>query len=118
MNTLFISKNILKKNIKISLYIITRIYLNSSIILAEVLSAFKQVMSFKKILNRLKRYILENIKDLGGFKIVIKGRYSRRTKASIFKYQIKGMPANTLNARIDYSSGFVKLKYGLCGVKI
>jgi len=55
---------------------------------------------------------------IAGFKISCAGRLTKKQRASLFVQQDKRVPANTIDCFIDYATSIVRLRHGVCGLKI
>lgn len=73
-------------------------------------------------LNRIIYPLMRNLSRLkmlfNGWKIGCSGRFKRRGRAQRVWYGRKGVPLNTLIANIDYSEHIIRLRNGICCIKV
>jgi ribosomal protein S3 len=102
------------KNI-IKMYILTNFMLNANIITTFFLERLRQRYKLgflvKNILIHLKQYFW-------GVFIKCQGRFTRAQRAKSFKTNYGKIPFSNMGISIDYSFKNVRLKYGLCGIKV
>jgi len=55
---------------------------------------------------------------IAGFKIACSGRLTKKLRAGLFVQRGKSVPLSTLDMNIDYSVSTVRLRHGICGIKI
>jgi ribosomal protein S3 len=94
--------------------------LNSAAILNEILlNELKYSRnSFRNILINVFKDI-SDLKHVKGIRVNCSGRLSKTTTmAQTEWFRIGQIPLTTLTAHVDYASGSVKTKTGLCGVKV
>lgn len=72
----------------------------------------------KQLMVGIKKYL--KYCGFSGCKLVFSGRFSRKQMATQEMFSYGSVPLSTLSKTtfIDYSFGFVKLRNGICGVKI
>lgn len=77
-------------------------------------------LQFKKfnVRNLRQKYIPKYKGSLYGFKILIKGRFSRKLRASKVVMNFGKVPLNTLTAKIDYTFLTMPLKNSAVGIKV
>ena len=73
-------------------------------------------------LNRIIYPLMRNLSQLkmyfNGWKIGCNGRFKRRGRAQRVWYGRTSVPLNTLTANIDYSEHIIRLRNGICCVKV
>lgn len=95
-------------------------YLDSNFLIQFLIIRLRQGISFQslffKINNMLFKFLSKN--RLLGFKIALKGRFTRRQRASFFWKRVGRVSLNDKLSFIDFSSDSIILKYGLCSLKL
>ena len=67
---------------------------------------------------RRVKYYDSNFYSVFGFKVHLRGRFTRRQIASSIRFVKGRMPLNTLSADIDYGFSTVPLKNSLVSIKV
>lgn len=78
------------------------------------------ILNAKKINRKKLRFLTyrDDIFGFLGFKIHLRGRFSRRQRASYIRFYKGTVPTNTMRATIDYGFSTVPLKNSLISVKV
>jgi len=106
-------KNVLKKKIIFINSFFLKNYINY-VYLKHVWSMFNKI----NLRNIRQRYFFKYKSILMGFKISLKGRFSRKQRASSILLQQGKIPLNTLDIDIDYSFYTIPLKNSAISIKI
>jgi len=95
-------------------------YLDSKFLVQYLIFRLNQKIPFKSIFYKTNNILttLLSKQRLLGFKISLKGRFSRKQRASFLWKRVNRVPLNSKMSYIDYSSGHVILRYGMCSIKI
>lgn len=77
-------------------------------------------LNFKKLnmRNGRQKYLVKHKSGIMGFKMVFKGRFSRKQRASKATLIVGKVPLNTLKVNIDYNFLTVPLKNSIVSLKI
>ena len=74
--------------------------------------------SFRNVLNNIFKDV-SSLKNVKGIRVNCSGRLSKTsTMAQTEWFRIGQIPLTTLSANVDFASGVVKTKNGLCGIKV
>lgn len=114
--TLFYSYKIIKKinNKFISISAFFNKNISNFHILKTMWLAFKKI----NVRNVRHQYIPLYYSNIMGFKMVFKGRFSRKERASKMRLQIGKIPLNILNVNIDYNFITLPIKNSAISIKV
>jgi len=103
------------KNLKIQFYIIDEVNVNllKKYITVRLQQRFQVSQLLAPVLRDLKRR-----KNILGFKFSFSGRFSRKEMATYEWFANGPVPLSTFNSNLEYISFPVRLKDGICGIKI
>lgn len=73
--------------------------------------------AIKPVLKSLKKK-KSNVSALKGIKVICSGRFTRKQRASSSAYSVGSIPLSSYSAKVDYNERFVRLKYGICNIKV
>jgi ribosomal protein S3 len=81
-------------------------------------------MGIGDIIFRLRAVLargVNKLKKVGinrGYKIIIKGRFSRKQRAGKVKIEYGGLQKSTLRNKVDFSNGEAIVRYGVCNIQV
>ena len=85
-----------------------------------VLWFIKKKFSVKEILGTLLNFLKKNFasKSIGGYAILMRGRFSRKDRAMYSWKKLGAMPLSHRISNVDYCNRWVPLKYSQCAFKV
>lgn len=89
----------------------------SSLVLNYILIKLGQYFMINEIVNPLS-FFIKGLTAIAGYKIFIRGRLTRRERATVMVRSGKKMPLSTISANIDYCQGSKIMKFGMVGIKV
>jgi ribosomal protein S3 len=89
----------------------------SSLVLNYILIKLGQYFNINEIVNPLS-YFIKHLTCIAGYKILIRGRLTRKERAAVMIRSGKKMPLSTISANVDYSQGSKIMKFGMVGIKV
>lgn len=110
-------------NCKISILVYI-IRFNASLSACQVTEEIKVLLLCNKRIAHLMEYLKAKFKKrmrkniLKGYKVIIKGRPHRMARSRKFRVQGGLLEPNKFSSQIDYDFMYVRMKYGICGIKV
>ncbi|RYE05329.1 MAG: hypothetical protein EOP33_06465 [Rickettsiaceae bacterium] len=89
----------------------------SSLVLNYILIKLGQYFNINEIVNPLS-FFIKHLTCIAGYKILIRGRLTRKERAAVMIRSGKKMPLSTISANVDYSQGSKIMKFGMVGIKV
>jgi len=89
---------------------------NSSFIVTYITRQLSKYYELRHIINPLIRQFRRSSK-LNGFKLIIVGRVTRRERATFMTKLFKKVPLATIQKKIDFSSQYVIMRFGVVNVR-
>ena len=117
---LIFKHSFLRHTINLYFYEIKNINFLTSALISNYITRNLQIgHTLNKIIFPLMRHLsISHYKLYNGWKIGCFGRFKRKGRASKIWYGKIGVPLNKISANIDYNHEIVRLRNGICSIKI
>jgi ribosomal protein S3 len=112
-----VANNFFVKKVGIMLIGLTNQTVTAEMVCRFLRIKLEQKYTVRELLHVIKRG-MRLVKDLRGYQIDFRGRFTRRQRASFERKGVGKMPQSAMGCRIEYAYEQVVLKYGSCGVKV
>lgn len=116
----FFSKINKKTSFELNIYSLDSLNISAEAITSYLSLKLQKRYSLNWVLKPILKDLSTKIKrrDFVGYKIVCSGRFTRKQIATYMWMKDGSLRLNTISNLIKYSEARVRLKYGLCGIKI